>query len=632
MVDEAGGGMSYIRKNLSNVKLKYVQYGDARFTRVYPAKVRLFLKRLSTQDDLGLYCGSLNLVELLLGSIFTYTSRKTIPQMKMQLNTLVPLPYLSYRDENDTRKIKLFYLPHLVLNEAGYVGLSIVFDDDFVEELKKSVKRDLCSLTEIFKSTDDNYNLGTLIEENMECSTITNKVNDRGDDFIIDPKVLFKIFVQEHFSQWSLEIIDARNRGDIRKKMIRTSIIRHLRLSIPVDSLLVSQIGEQSSTSTSSSFYVKYYGINSFRLEDFYNKVYQRIEKIANNPSRNNEWSDYKIHQASIILGYLDYVNEVISKAISGNTGDNASKTKPVLTIDLNGFLDAIVAGFIELGVHGLSHLLTKYISYKLKVSTKHLGEIIILHAAPVHPEISRIMEYLGVVDGFLYRVSSDKWKADIIIYLRRDYSHPSLKASLNCDDDNKCNNALAEFNEFVNNILGEAPDDDRCYQRWVEKRMPARASLQVLSRALDNTSVCDGLSLGALMRSSMEKLSRLHGLADTSRLGPGELYKKVYLPLSTSRRYIYKTLLPDLVKSRRNTSRGAGKDKECTKEARRNLKHYVEQIYQASVPDCFDGCYNCILMDECGAPNPIIREWVVSKQAAKYILNHLNKQVNEAQ
>ena len=623
--------MSYMRKNLSNVKLKYVQYGDSRFTRVYPAKVRLFLNRVSTQGDVGLYCGSLNLVELLLGSILTYTSRKTVPQMRMQLNTLVPLPYLSYRDEKDARKIKLFYLPHLVLNEAGYAGLSIVFDDDFVEELKKSVKNELCSLTEIFNSADNNYNLGTLIEESMECSTISDEVDNRGDDFIIDPKVLFKIFVQEHFGQWSLEIINARNRGDIRKKMIRTSIIRHLRLSIPVDSLLISQIVEQPSTSTSSSFFVKYYGINSFRLEDFYNKVYQRIENIANSPSRKGKWSDYKVHQAAIILGYLDYVNEVISKAISWNTGDNTSGTGPVLTIDLNGFLDAVVAGYIELGVHGLSHLLTKYISYKLKVSTKHLGEIIILHAAPVHPEISRIMEYLGVVDGFLYRVSSDRWKADVIIYLRRDYSLPSLKATLGCDDDNKCNNALAEFTDFVNNILGKAPDDDRCYQRWVEKRLPARASLQVLSKALDNTSVCDGISLGALMRGTMEKLSKLHGLSDTSRLGPGELYRKVFLPLSTSRRYIYKTLLPDLVKSRGNETRDSGKDKECAKEARRNLKHYVEQIYQASVPDCFDGCYNCILMDECGVPNPIIREWVVSKQVAKYILNHLNKQINEA-
>ena len=45
-------------------------------------------------------------------------------------------------------------------------------------------------------------------------------------------------------------------------------------------------------------------------------------------------------------------------------------------------------------------------------------------------------------------------------------------------------------------------------------------------------------------------------------------------------------------------------------------------------MPFCFDGCYNCVLLDKGCGSSPLMKEWSSSKSMTRLILRELEKQL----
>jgi hypothetical protein len=63
----------------------------------------------------------------------------------------------------------------------------------------------------------------------------------------------------------------------------------------------------------------------------------------------------------------------------------------------------------------------------------------------------------------------------------------------------------------------------------------------------------------------------------------------------------------------------------ETAKTLGKEIKSYLRAIYEAVLPFCFDGCFNCVLIDKgCSLRNPLLKEWVVSRFVAEKMLKTL--------
>jgi hypothetical protein len=91
-------------------------------------------------------------------------------------------------------------------------------------------------------------------------------------------------------------------------------------------------------------------------------------------------------------------------------------------------------------------------------------------------------------------------------------------------------------------------------------------------------------------------------------------------LPLSEFRRL----LVPIITKAVAGSSATSSAE-EISKLLHREIKHYLNAIYEYAVPFCFDGCHNCIMIDRgCGLRNPLLKEWTASRHIAARILESI--------
>jgi hypothetical protein len=119
-----------------------------------------------------------------------------------------------------------------------------------------------------------------------------------------------------------------------------------------------------------------------------------------------------------------------------------------------------------------------------------------------------------------------------------------------------------------------------------------------------------------------VDKISSLFGLKYVEK-DPERLYQVLSLPLSEFRRILYHRnggLIADMLSKDYNIK--DDKILVIARELYRDMKYYLNAIYEATVPFCFDGCYNCVLIEKsCSLKNPLLREWVVSRFMAEKIL-----------
>jgi hypothetical protein len=157
----------------------------------------------------------------------------------------------------------------------------------------------------------------------------------------------------------------------------------------------------------------------------------------------------------------------------------------------------------------------------------------------------------------------------------------------------------LREFIDFVYRQLGRDVESDECLRLWREKSERVRAHLGLSKLNIGSTSIT------------------LLDVADDLRtfMGGTPSHPGISLPLLEVR-----VIMEDVIEGLANRH---GVDANLLKQG---LRPHREAIYMASTPFCFDGCYNCVLVEKSCLGNPLMREWVVSKSMARLILGELER------
>ncbi|MFZ8794786.1 MAG: hypothetical protein ACO2O2_13015, partial [Acidilobaceae archaeon] len=157
----------------------------------------------------------------------------------------------------------------------------------------------------------------------------------------------------------------------------------------------------------------------------------------------------------------------------------------------------------------------------------------------------------------------------------------------------------LREFIDFVYRQLGRDVESDECLRLWHEKSERVRAHLGLSKLNIGSTSI-----------TLLDVADDLRTFMGGTRSHPG-----ISLPLLEVR-----VIMEDVIERLANRH---GVDASLLKQG---LRPHLEAIYMASTPFCFDGCYNCVLVERSCLGNPLMREWVVSKSMARLILGELER------
>jgi hypothetical protein len=73
-----------------------------------------------------------------------------------------------------------------------------------------------------------------------------------------------------------------------------------------------------------------------------------------------------------------------------------------------------------------------------------------------------------------------------------------------------------------------------------------------------------------------------------------------------------------------------ANRHQSSKSEVEQRLKSHLQAIYITSIPFCFDGCFNCVLLEKKCNSNPLTIDWLISKSIARLILIELEKKLSE--
>ncbi|MHA1609421.1 MAG: hypothetical protein ACTSUJ_05380 [Candidatus Njordarchaeales archaeon] len=285
----------------------------------------------------------------------------------------------------------------------------------------------------------------------------------------------------------------------------------------------------------------------------------------------------------------------------------------------------------IELGLHGILHLIAKIlIGHGAVSSSKMLGEVIYL-GVPYRfiPENIRRLstfetEFEGIIDGFIYRkIKNQEPLTAIGILFIRDSN--SGKPFLESMSRLKLRDLLTRARE----LIGEK-DQDTCYSKWLIIRNLRKKVLEEIKMALRTTgeqlSNCNNTSKHELLDKIIENVENVLGIGSINDVK--KIRETLYMHALFARRYIYKDLTRKLAEnilaskdqSRRNTNKDI---KDCIREIRRELLHVYERIIlEEAIPFCYDGCYNCVLWEDCVHPSPLVKPWIVSKEATRILLS----------
>lgn len=169
----------------------------------------------------------------------------------------------------------------------------------------------------------------------------------------------------------------------------------------------------------------------------------------------------------------------------------------------------------------------------------------------------------------------------------------------------------------------GARKSGDSCYDSWLSVRAVARATMSGIAASLRRSVVrCGGVSipLSSILRQAESLTEARFGLQPQAVKSSDDLVKRLYLPRERYRRVLVKKILRQIVTTQLPSS---GSVSKCSKDVKSAVRPYAPMLYEAAVPHCFDGCYNCVLVRNCGTRHPMTKEWLVSKSMMKILLNY---------
>jgi len=348
---------------------------------------------------------------------------------------------------------------------------------------------------------------------------------------------------------------------------------RIVRLEVPIS---LHDIGFYRLGLASNHIYVAYDVVR--RRTGFLKSILSKIPELRNgiSSSRSSGYDDISLLLAAFLSDINNKAVKILERKMRIGGRTFLVSIEPCILAHRMALL------LLEYGLHALSHLLLKYLHEALKVHRGSLRELIVLSLGEDYWDlVNPPSYYMNVaINGFRYRLSSPTSgiKGVIMITSNKPFTHRSWESLIP-----KVFN-LRDFINFAFEILGKDPSSDRCLSLWNDEANKMRARLKLY----------DDSQISYFMRS----------LENLIPLGGGS---KVALPLLDVR-----ALIEGLWEGERLKS----------------LRPYLDALYTATIPFCFDGCYNCVLVERQCLSNPLSSEWVVSKSVARLILSELSRGV----
>ncbi len=418
-------------------------------------------------------------------------------------------------------------------------------------------------------------------------------------DELLDPKAVLKAMTHPHIARWSMEYDDPRQ-GYNRPSFFQP--ITYLSFSLRIPEALVTSIikGAQAGTYRDPSVPLRYLRLRLPLLDILGEEVYEGLGQLGNRP------------YAAVVKGYCSMVLRYFHKNI-----DKSSNTASV-RLRLSDLAHALAFALIEMGVHALSHCLMRYLAAATKVDQASMKEFVgIIYWPPPLSTGTGDDYYRGLIDGYIYRfhASPELGGAGAVAavagaILPRPYSHSSLKDVVSAP-------SLKDLIVYC----GAHRSGDACYASWLGVRAVAKATLSGIKGSVRRNVVgCRGraITLDKILEDAERLTETRFGLVNIR--SPDDLVKKLYLPRERYRRVLVNKILKQIV---RNILSGAGGVTKCKGRVKSAVRPYAPMLYEAAVPHCFDGCYNCVLVRNCGTRHPMTREWLVSKSMLKILLHY---------
>jgi hypothetical protein len=293
----------------------------------------------------------------------------------------------------------------------------------------------------------------------------------------------------------------------------------------------------------------------------------------------------------------FDYIDSILASFLL-MINDEVRKFGKRVSIDYCILARRMAVLLLEYGLHSLAHLLLRYLQGVLKAPRESLRELVVLSiGSDVKGKIKPSRYYTNVViGGSRYRLLSSRISGVvglIAVVDMRPYTYRTWESIVRRPFD------LREFIDFVYRQLGRDVKSDECLRLWHEKSERVRAHLGLSKLNIGSTSI-----------TLLDVADDLRTFMGGTRSHPG-----ISLPLLEVR-----VIMEDVIEGLKN------KHDVDASILRQGLRPHREAIYMASTPFCFDGCYNCVLVEKSCLGNPLMREWVVSKSAARLILGELER------
>jgi len=555
----------------------------------------------------------LDLLEVLVGTQVYYKPIYITPHRYTLIHYIIPTPTLSRyfyfkKDEKEGKTSKevtsldsvasTLILPSAIYPEIGAFLLKLDLTDLYnklVEFLYQKIARAKKLLEEISSIKPMKY-------LNLDCEEPkSGSLEVEGREVELYPESVLKALTNNmiltNFIRLIVNPIDENLRNEINS--IRSDIRlphRILRIDTPISPIDIGLmlIDSDLTLETLENLYIANLYIAFEVVGDrikFLKELLKLYGELLKSASQNYDAIDL------LIAAFIRLLDDMFEK--------KARKLKielnRKLVISCRKLAYRLAIPLLEIGLHAISHLLVKYLSRYLRVPEYTLREIVILGIGGEYIKNRAWLAgyyFNNIVNGFLYRlvIGGSNVKGYIIVADTKPFSYGRM-----CDALKDFN--ISEFVEFSLNVLGRNSSEDRCYRTWLSER-------QRLENYL-NVSVIKG-ELSEL-ENELEEL----GIGSSSPVGgllkpPQGIW---YLSVPTlDARPIYHELIRKI----------AEKHEKDRKIVERELRPYLNALYITKRPWCFDGCYNCVLIEKSCMSHPLIRDWSVSKSVARLIISTL--------
>ncbi|MCC6057010.1 MAG: hypothetical protein LM583_10075, partial [Desulfurococcaceae archaeon] len=434
------------------------------------------------------------------------------------------------------------------------------------------------------------------------------------EDQELDPKALLKALMSSFlFAGITISVSGAIDREVARRysSELRSFIRRQhphrvspLEVALNAESTVLNQLRLVGS---SHSFIRVWRSYVDIKRSDFLEKLLDKLIYIKSF----GQSKKYSTTQ-QLLAAYLLLINDFMQEFKNSNPLPRGA----VVSIDVVTLTEKIVTLLIEYGLHGVSHTLLREAAERLKIRKQRLNEVTVL-IVPQAPSSVVVPAnlfnaflfmnvYMNIVlDGYHYRVrgrGEELLKGLIMVMDTKPYTSPQWRK------------ALADFDvkSFARSVLDQLHRRN-CYGYWEERRNRIAPAIDIADAIIEQ-------KLGNSLQVSKPLSKMVDFVVKLFDLDKADKQQALSLPLSEFRR-----LLASIITKAVAGSSATSSAEEISKLLHREIKHYLNAIYEYTVPFCFDGCHNCIMIDRgCGLRNPLLKEWTASRYIVTKILESI--------